>query len=184
MLLTHELVSTIVRRNQLDLEAISDSYKSSKSISWMSNQVSFLSRLGDSLAEMIAKSDEPIGPLHALRVQQKVVLSLNTTIERKLVTMRSQNARRSKRQHERQATNKQLADAFRAVTSQRAAPVAETVSPAINPLLAQLGTYNPLAPKEQRDHMLHEITAGIDTATSKRQADELDTIFGVKPDDR
>lgn len=182
MLLTHDIVSTITRRNQLDLEAISDGYKSSKSVSWLREQVSFLSRMAASLTEMIAKSDEPIGPLHALRVQHKVVLSLGITIARKLTTLQSQNARRSARQNAKHKFNREMAEGLRALLKQQQEPAQQiaVAKPDVNVLLAQLGTYDPLAPKAERDAV---IGGGIDSATSKRQADELDAIFGIKPEE-
>ena len=187
MLLTDDVIASILSKNQLDLEAISDGYKSSQSIFWLSEQVKFLDRMISSIADYMNKSERPIGPLHGLRTQMKVAQSLQISVEHKLRAQRTKNARRASKTAIRRKADKDIADAVRNVLHGK--PVVEPVRKTVemNVLQAQLHGYDPNAPIEERERQLAFIKANdgnIDAETSKRQADELDDIFGTRPEDK
>jgi hypothetical protein len=117
----------------------------------------------------------------------KITASLQSNVTKRLDALKIKNARRAARTTAQRKHNSELADAMRAIIArpvENRAPVA--VRADVSVLTNQLGGYDPLASPEERARQLAALPRGgnIDEDTSRRQADELDAIFGIKPEDK
>src|ERR1700744_1594967 len=162
MLLSEDVVASITRRNQLDLEAISEIYRGSQSITWLSEQVRFLTRLDTALEEYMSKSSSPIGPLHPFRTQRKVVVSLKSDVERKLLHLQRKNARRAEKTRLRNNANRDIAEIMRHVVGAGKPTRTAKVLSDISMLTDKLGGYDPLASPEVRAQQLAALPKASD----------------------
>lgn len=188
MLHDPEVYNRMIKRDTIDVEAIRDCLASSQSTSWMRSQAEFLHRMEDSYSKIIA--DDGIGPLHMIVVFKKVVSATITSVERRLKRWEQKNRARNSRTKLQRGMYKAIAIQTLSIQHGVHTVQREPREKPDNPLLLQLGEYDPRATPEERALALERMRKpdggeiGIDESTSKRQADELDAIFGVKPEDK
>ena len=182
MLLSTDAIDQLIKRNQLDLQTISDSYRKSKSISWLSAQVDFLARLLDSTSALADAMN--IGPLHAMRVHIKVIRSLRDSVIARRDRITRSNRARSARTMKTNQLNASIVGMLRqGVTGAVLHTEIDRLTRDKKTLELDVTKQKQLADNtELVTRMLG--TAATDDEALARQEDELDRIFGVKPEDK